>query len=369
MRSFLKTLFAVSTAVVLVACGSGEGTDDSSNGENGAAADGDPLDVTLIISGLGDLSFNDSAYAGIETAKEEYGDKINTKVIEYGLDASAIEPTLLDTVDTGADVVIVPTQFVDAVAEHAADYPEKSFWIYDAEFDYESGNYENVYSITYEANEASYLGGYALASTTETDKLGFIGGMENNIIADFLVGFVEGAREVNPDIKVATSYVGAWDDSARGKEQAIAMFNQDVSQIFNVAGASGVGIIEAAVEMDGLVLGVDADQAMMYKELGQENFANVITTSVLKNIGESLHRAIGLYLEGNLQTGATEYLGLAENGVGLAMNEYTEAFYSQEVIDEINAIREKIENGEIEVPSAYDMTVEEIDELITSIAP
>lgn len=365
MKKFLKALFGVVAALVLVACGGGEGTT-----EEGAVSDDEPLEVAMIIQSLGDLSFNDNANSGLESAREEFGDQVDIRVLEYGMDNTAnIEPSFLDTADTNPDVMIMPSQFTDVIQQYAPDYPETDFWVFDTSFDFETYDYDNVYAIVYKANEASYLGGYASASTSETGKIGFIGGMDNNIIGDFLVGFIEGAQQADPDIKVATAYVGAWNDSARGKEQAIAMFNQDVSQIFNVAGGSGVGIIEGAVEQNKYAIGVDGDQAMMYKEMGQEDFANAITTSVLKNVGKSLHRAIGLQLKGELPLGTTEYLGLKEDGVGLAMNEITEAFYDPAVLEEINAIRDQIENGEIEVSTSYDMTVEEIAEIRDSVAP
>ncbi len=355
MKKYIKWLSVLLVALVLVACG---GNTDSSG--DSASSEEDTLDIVLLVETTGDLSFNDSAVAGIEAAKEEYGDRINTEVVEYGSDLSRMEGNFLDAADQGYDVIIVPSQFVDTVAEYAPDYPDTNFWLFDTDFDYEAGEYDNVYSIVYSANEASYLGGYLSASTSDTGTIGFLGGMDTNIIRDFYVGYAQGAQAAQPDIKISSSFVGAWDDSAKGKELGLSQFNQDASIVFNVAGGSGVGLIEAAVEQDRQVLGVDSDQAAMYAASGQEDYAQVIPTSVLKNVGESLHRAIGLRLDGKLETGKTDYLGLAEGGVGLADNEYFQAAYDESLINEVKEIEQKIIDGEIEVMSAYDMSDEEI---------
>lgn len=362
MKKYFNLLLLMLVAVIVAACGNGE---DSEAGSDS----GDALDITLLIETTGDLSFNDSAVAGVEAAQEEYGDQISADIIEYGSDLSRMEGNFLDAADEGADVIIVPSQFVDLVATYAPDYPDTQFWLFDTDFDYETDDYENVYSIVYSANEASYLGGYLAASTSESDIIGFLGGMDTNIIRDFYVGYAQGALEANPDIQIVSSFVGAWDDSARGKELGLSMYNQDASLVFNVAGGSGVGLIEAAVEQDRQVLGVDSDQAAMYEAQGQDDYAAVIPTSVLKNVGDSLSRAIGLRLEGNLTTGATEYLGLAEEGVGLADNDFFKEAYDQELIDEVLEKRQQIIDGEIEVQSAYDMSPEEIEEVENSVSP
>lgn len=364
MKKYLNLLLLMLIAVVAAACGNGEGSGTGSESDSG-----DVLAVTLLVETTGDLSFNDSAVEGIAAAQEEYGDQVSTEVIEYGSDLSRMEGNFLDAADEGADVIIVPSQFVDLVATYAPDYPDTQFWLFDTDFDYEAGDYENVYSIVYSANEASYLGGYLAASTSESDVIGFLGGMDTNIIRDFYVGYAQGALEANPDIEIVSSFVGAWDDSARGKELGLSMYNQDASLVFNVAGGSGVGLIEAAVEQDRQVLGVDSDQAAMYEAQGQDDYAAVIPTSVLKNVGDSLNRAIGLHLEGNLSTGATDYLGLVEEGVGLADNDYFKEAYDQELIDETLEKRQQIIDGEIEVQSAYDMSPEEIEEVENSVRP
>lgn len=378
MKRLWKLLLLVVAGIVLVACGNTE-SETSSQGSDTEGSDTEettqesgseePLEVLLLVQQLGDMSFNDSAQAGINAAQEEFGDQIETNVIEYGADPAAMEPSLLDAADAGYNVIVVPSQFVDLVSQYAPEYPDTQFWLFDTTFDHESGDYPNVYAITYRANEASYLGGYLAASMSETGTLGFLGGMDNNIINDFLVGYAEGAQAANPEVSILSSFVGAWDDSAKGKELGLSMYGQDASMVFNVAGGSGVGLIEAGVEQGNHVLGVDSDQAMMYHENGQEDYASVIPTSVLKNVGDSLHRAISLQLSGELAVGETETLGLVEGGVGLADNQYYEEMVPEELRTEIAEIEQQIIDGEIEVGTSYDMTSEEIEEFRNGLTP
>lgn len=334
-------------------------------------AQDEPLKIALLIASRGDLSFNDSAVEGLERAQADFGDKVEVTILEIGDDPSNYEPTFLDTADAGYDVIAVSATLEDFLYNYAPDYPDTQFWLFDVEFRFDEnpGAYDNVYSIVYKANEASYLGGYVAASLSETGVLGFLGGIDQNIISDFLVGYIQGAKEANPDIKVITSYVGSWADSAKGKELGFAMYNQKASLAFNVAGGSGVGLIEAAVETGNKVLGVDSDQALIYESQGQDDFAAVIPTSVLKNIGDSLYRAVDLTLKGELKLGENETLGIAEGGVGLADNHFFQDQVSQEIRDKVKEMEEKILNGEIVVDSAYTMTQEQIDEIRSSVAP
>lgn len=139
----------------------------------------------------------------------------------------------------------------------------------------------------------SMLAGVLAAMVTESDmefanadkKIGFVGGDEHPVITDFLVGYIEGAKSVDPEIKVYVSYIGSWDDTAKGKEMAIAQYNQGVDIIFPAAEQAGLGCVEAAVEMGKYIIGVDSDQAMLFDGVSEEK-ANAILTSVLKKVNQ-----------------------------------------------------------------------------------
>lgn len=325
--------------------------------------------VLLMISALGDLSFNDSAAQGIEMMKEKLGDKVEAKLIEYGNDKSKEEPAFLEAAEGDSDVIIFSSNMKSYLEQYAPEYPEKKFIIFDTAMDYEGGKNSNVYSIVYKANEASFLGGYLAAKLSDTGVIGFLGGNDLPIISDFLVGFIQGAKEANPDVKVTTTYVGAWNDSAKGKEQSLAMVNQKASVIFGVAGGSGAGAIEVGKEKGIKILGVDSDQALIYESQGKADLAQNIVTSVLKNVGDSLFRAVDLHVKGELQYGSAETLGLSENGVGLADNKYYQQIVSEEIRAEIEGLKEKVAKGEIKVDSAYGMTTDQISEIRNSVKP
>lgn len=339
--------------------------------ESSAAAN---LDVTLIVGNLGDMSFFDSANEGMERAKADLGAKVN--VVEDNYDVSKMESFLLDAAESDSKIVIVSSNYTDLIKQYAPEFPEKVFVLFDDELDYDAGDYSNVYCIMYKANEASFLGGYLAAKLSQSGGEGynpekvisFLGGIDQPLVNDFLVGYVEGAQYADPETKVAVSYVGNWEDSAKGKELAISMFNQGADIGFNVAGGAGTGLIEAAAEKGTYVIGVDADQAMVYKDSKPE-YADVIPSSVLKNVGQSLYDMLEQYSKDELKTGQTVYLGLSEKSVGLADNEYYQKMVPAEIQSEVKDIEAKIISGEIKVGTAYGMTPEDIIELRNSVNP
>ena len=329
--------------LTLTACG---GTDEPKPN----TPDAKPTAV-LLIGNKGDLSFNDSAVRGVEKADAELA--MDVTVLEYGTEPDNYEPSVVDAAESGYDIVIVTSTLREYVEQYAPEYPDTTWIMFDSDFDYSSGNYDNVYTILYSANEGSFLGGYIAAKLSETGTLGFLGGMEAPIILDFLKGYEQGAKLANPDVKVLVNYAGSWIDSAKGKELTLAMNSQGADVVFGVAGGTGIGALEAATERELKVIGVDSDQAMIFDASGRMDFAEALPTSVLKNVDNSLFRALDLYLKGELAIGTTEVLGLKELGVGIAKNKYYDKYVTKEIQDEVDALAEQVMNGEIKVESAY----------------
>ncbi|VDB00631.1 hypothetical protein S1OALGB6SA_1714 [Olavius algarvensis spirochete endosymbiont] len=344
--------------------------------EAGTDDDGVLKIVNLINGTRGDKSFFDSSAAGMDLIEAKYDSAVLTKTIEMSYDQPNWEPTLLDIADQDWDIIIVGTwQMTEMLEEVARDNPDKRFIIYDTEVDY-SLDLGNVYSILYSQNEASFVAG-ALATAltksnlplTNPDKLiGFLGGMDIPVINDFLVGYVEGARYVDPDIKIAVSYIGSFDDTAKGKEMALAQYSQGVDIGFNVAGQAGLGQLDAAKDMHRYAIGVDSDQAEFFVQTDKAT-ADLIATSVLKHVDKSLLRAIDMHMEGKAPYGSSEILGFDEEGVGIAKNEFYMAIVPEEIRELVDEIEEKIRSGEIEVSSAFGMDSEAINELRYSISP
>jgi len=334
------------------------------------------LKVALLINGtLGDKSFFDSAARGIKMAKEKLG--IKATVIEMGYDQSAWRPTLEDIADQDYDVIIVGTWQMQEILEDVAPmYPEKKFIIFDTTVDYSKGDLDNVYSILYKQNEGSFLAGAlaAMITTSGMEKtnpqpvIGFLGGMDIPVINDFLVGYIEGAKYINPDIKVIISYAGAWNDPAKGKELVLAQYRQGADISFNVAGETGIGLLEAAKEMDRWAIGVDSDQALIVEEKDPE-MAWHIVTSMMKNVDLSIYRALKLTIEGKCPFGKAEALGIAEKGVGIANNKYYEKLVPKKFRDKIKEIEKLILEGKIKVDTAFGMPREKLDEIRNSVRP
>lgn len=356
----MKKIFALLLALFLVtACGTGT----TDGGETRV------YKVALMISQEGDLSFNDSAARGVRKADAEFSD-VEVTIIEYGVDVDRYEAALLDTADAGYDVVIVSSTLRALVEEHANDFPDVMFVVFDAEVNHAELGLENVYAIGFKANEASFLGGFLAASLSETGVIAFLGGMDIPVISDFLVGYIEGAQAANPNIKIAYRYAGSWRDSALGKELALAMFNIDNADvIFNVAGGTGIGGIEASVEAGKISLGVDSDQAMIYDAQGRTDYANAIYSSVLKNVDNSLYRALSLLREGNLPVGTNETLGIAEGGVGLADNKFFQANVPAALRTQIADLEARVVSGAIRVTSAYGLTSAQVEAIRSAVRP
>lgn len=340
-------------------------------------AQDEPLRVTLVINGvLGDKSFFDSAQRGVEMAMDDFDIEVNT--IELGIDPGNWEPGVADAMSDSDsyDVLITgTTQTVDFVGARAHLYPDKVFVHFDAVVAYDAQTDEdesndlqclegctNVYSITYKQNEGSFLAGvYAAAISSDTSidgvneavVIGAIGGQDIPVINDFIVGYEQGACLVNADSQVIVQYAGNWNDPARGKEISLAMFEQGADVIFQIAGGTGVGLFEAAAEQGRYAIGVDSDQATIIADTNPDQ-AERILTSMLKNVDSSLYRAIELYLNDELPLGSAEALGLAEGGVGLAINEFYDAVTPADVQDLVAAVTEAVSNGDIAVVSIFD---------------
>lgn len=324
--------------------------------------------IALLLSGnLGDMSFLDSANKGTSQVMADYGAQV--KVIEMGSDATKYETNVLDASDEGYDIIIGSGwQLQEPFQNVAKDYPDIKYIIFDAAVDYAAGDYSNVYSISYKSNEAAYLAGIMAANMSKTSILGFLGGADGAVINDFMIGFIEGARSVDPDIKVICGYVDDYSDSPKCKEMALAQYNQGADIIFTAAGASGIGTLEAAKETGNYAIGVDSDQAMLYAESDPAQ-AQLIPASVMKNVDATLVRAYEMIQEGTLPWGQEEALGLSDGAVGLSDNEFYQKLVPEDVKVKIDEASDAIARGEISVKSAYGLTTEEVREIINSVAP
>ena len=346
-KLFILVYVLVVTALILAACAPQQGVTQAPPEEK-------KLRVVNLINGvLGDKSFFDSANRGMEMAKKDFG--IEVKTIEAGIDPAKWKPALEDAAaNEEYDILIVGTfQMSEFLQEVAPKYPEKKFIIYDVSVDYSKCDCKNVYSVTYKQNEGSYLAGLYAGLMSQSKIVGVIGGQDIPVINDFIVGYKQGAKDAGvSEQNVIVQYAGGWNDPAKGKEIALAMYQQGADIVFNVAGGTGVGIFQAAQEVNKYAIGVDSDQALIIETTNPEQ-AKHILTSMMKNVDKSLYRAIKLYLEGKLPFGQAEALGIAEGGVGLAKNKYYEEMTPADVKAKIDQAEKDILEGKIVVDTVF----------------
>lgn len=304
------------------------------------------LSVALIISqgGLGDRSYNDSAFAGLTLAAQELG--VQVFPIESSDPVGEAEQLLRTAAETGFDLVItLEYSHFEPLARIAPEYPDTIFAIVNIVVDQ-----PNVVSIMFDEHTGSFLAG-ALAGLVTTDAsieqtndatvLGVIGGVKSNGIDVFLYGYLQGACAVNPDAEVLMAYSNDFGDPAKGREMALAMYEQGADVVFQVAGGTGAGVIEAAKDENFFAIGVDSDQDYLAP-------GNVLT-SMLKRVDVAVFNTIELAVNGELQGGTVLQYGLEEGGVGLSEMTYTRHIVPKAYMDQVAAFEEQIMAGELDV--------------------
>ncbi|BBI36431.1 BMP family ABC transporter substrate-binding protein [Cohnella abietis] len=352
----------LSFALILAACGksnnnsaspstSSSPSETSSASETPVTPSGEPISAIYFVNSmLGDKSFFDSAQAGIQKAVKELG--IKAKTVEGGSNAADWAASLESLVSSGNyNVVVVGTsQMSDITKDLAARYPKVNFIFFDEVIE----GVPNVYSMLYSQSEGSFLAGaFAALATTSTELkganpekvIGFVGGMDIPIINDFKSGYEQGAHYVDKDVKVVASYIGDFVNAPKGKEIGLAQINsQKADIVFSVASAAGLGTLEGANEKGVYSIGVDANQNPLYP--------GSVLTSMLKNVDQSIFRAIELLQKGELKLGTNEVLGMKEGGVGLAKDELYEKYVPQSIRDKMKEIEDKLSTGDITVKSS-----------------
>lgn len=329
--------------------------------------------VMVINTNLGDKSFCDLSYEGLQRIAEEYGCRI--KVVELGGDATKQVPTMVEFAeDPDWDIIIAATyNILEAVQTVAQEFPEQKFIVYDAKDDL---GLPNVYCVEHLQNEGSFVVGAAAALLTQSDAplandknvIGFVAGNQNTAIDDFMVGYILGAQYIDPDCKVLVSYIGDFRDTAKGKEMALAQINQGVDVVFAVAGGAGLGVLDAAKEKDVYAIGVDADQANIFADTDPV-LTSHIATSMMKRVDNTVYNALSAAIEGTIVWGSYDKAGLASNSVGAAKSDPFGTIFTAEQQAAIADVEAKIANGEIVVETAVGMSNERLSEIRTSAQP
>lgn len=336
---------AMAAALTLSACGSDDGTEEGTDTGDAPTSDV-KVGMAYDVGGRGDQSFNDSAAAGLDQAVEEFGMESQESEAEDGEAESAREERLRTFADAGYNPIIaVGFAYAASVAKVSEEYPDVNFAIIDDA----SVEADNVASLVFAEEQGSFLVGAAAALKTETDQIGFVGGVETPLIQKFEAGYVAGAEAVNPDIEVDVTYLtqvpdfSGFADPAKGKTAAQGMFDNGADIVYHAAGGSGGGVFEAASESDSLAIGVDSDQY----NTADPSVQDVILTSMLKNVNVAVYEYLSDVEAGDIPSGVTTY-DLAVDGVGYS----TSGGFVDDITDQLDEFKQQIIDGEITVPTA-----------------
>ena len=306
-----------------------------------AMAEGtDAPSVAVVVAGtLGDQGFYDSSNQGRQQLEAD-GLASTTTIIECKEDASLYEMNIITAAEDYDIVVAVGWQFWDPLTAVVPDFPEVKFIFIDNGLD---GVGDNLMSIIYKQSEGSFLVGYIAAKMSVTGKVGVVGGEDVDTINDFIVGYEAGAKYANPDIDVQIIYANGYEDPANGKECATTLYDRGCDIVFAVAGKTGEGVFEAAKETGNYAIGVDSDQKFIDPEH--------ILCSMIKSVDKSFYDVVA-DMDGMFQGGVVWTADMQNGYIDVAYGtEDKTQQVSDELKAEVEALKEQILNGEIEVPS------------------
>jgi basic membrane protein A and related proteins len=339
----------VAGALVLTACGgsSGGGTASTSSPSGSSAAKVLKVGLAYDIGGRGDQSFNDLAAAGLEKVKQTL--KVETKELSANAgETDADKQTRLELLAKGGynPIIAVGFAYATALGKVAPEYPNTKFAIIDDS----SVKAPNVTSLTFAAEQGSFLVGAAAALKTKTKNVGYIGGCLVPLLQAFQAGFAAGVKQVDPTIKVQVKYLSTpagnctgFNDPGAGKETAKGMYDNGADIIYAAAGGSGKGVFEAALADKKLGIGVDSDQ---YNQAPLASVKSVIMTSALKRVDNAVFAYVESQTNGKPLTGI-QVFDLKNDGVGYS----TSGGMIDDIKPKLDALKQQIIDGKIIVPT------------------
>ena len=349
MRKPIKyaAVFAAA-ALALSACG-----DSADDATTDATTDGGTEETSDVrvgmaydVGGRGDQSFNDAAAAGLDQAIEEFGIDTTEATAVDGEPESAREERLQQLVDAGyTTIVAVGFAYAPSVAKVAGENPEVHFALIDST----DAEGENITNLTFAEHEGSFLVGAAAALKSKTGHVGYVGGVQVPLIQKFEAGYVAGAKEINPDITIDITYLSqppdfsGFGDPAKGKTAAEGFFQNGADVVYHAAGGSGGGVFTAAKEANKMAIGVDSDQALT----AAPDVRDVIITSMIKKLDVAVYEFLKREVDDTFEGGALEF-DLAQGGVDYS----TTGGKVDDIKDQLDELKQKIIDGEIEVPTA-----------------
>jgi len=300
------------------------------------APTGPRLGMVTDVGGLGDRSFNDSAYAGLKAAQKLLHAQIQ---VVSSRSASDYQPNLLLLATKEyQEVFAIGFLMAKDLSEVAASHPKTHFAIIDAVVDL-----PNVASVTFKEEEGSFLAGAAAALVTKTKTVAFLGGIDIPLLRKFEAGFTAGVHQIDPRVNVLVKYTGSFDDVAAGKELGGVLFDQGADIVFVAAGKAGLGAIEQVKSRPNhFVIGVDSNQDAIAP--------GKILTSMIKRVDVGVLRVSEQAASEKPASGHV-ILGLKDDGVGLTDFKYTKSAMTPAKFKQLDTIKAAIISGKIVPPA------------------
>jgi basic membrane protein A and related proteins len=345
MKTKLLFIFLVFASIVLTSCG------DPISARTDCTT---KVGIVFDIGGKNDRSFNAAAWEGVKRAEKDL--KICLYDVEPG-NPTSIEPAMRAFAEKNFDLIIGIGFSQGPILERVAkDFQNIKFAIVDGVIlDKDGKPLPNVASLVFREHEGSFLVGMIAAEKSKTGVLGFVGGMDIPLIHRFKTGYEEGAKSVNPNIKVYDNYVGvtdqAWNDPGKGQELALSQIEKGADVIFTAAGNSGLGAFDAVEkfgkndkgEANKFVIGVDSNQN------GQR--PGYVLTSMVKRVDNAVYDVVVEVRSGKFE-GGFHVFGLDKDGVAYALDENNKLLIPEDVILKVEESKKKIVSGEIKVTDA-----------------
>ncbi|MBD8027333.1 BMP family ABC transporter substrate-binding protein [Ureibacillus sp. Re31] len=323
MKRIIFLVSFIICCLVLTAC---------SNDEKSTKNEQIKVGIMLSDAGLGDQSFSDMGFMGLEKARDELGISFDYRELK---DTETYEKGLEQLVQEGNDLIIgLGFSIQEDLEKVAKKYPDSSFLIIDSQ-----SELPNVNSITFKEEEGSFLIGVVAGMKTKSDTVGFVGGEEAELIKKFEKGFVEGVKAVNPDAKILSKYSGTFGDDKLGESIAREMIASGADYIYPAAGFTGVGVILEAQRQGVYSFGVDSDQFYLAEKS--------VVSSMVKQVDVAIYDTVKELVETGEIAEKDKQLGLKENGVAIAPIRAIELIPSEQT--KIDQFIEDISNGKITV--------------------
>jgi len=372
-RNFVKLVGAAGVAG-LAGCGGGPSEDttgstptatpeeDGDGGTTGTAtaeptATPTPTNVGIVygVGGLGDGSFNDQAQQGLFQARDEFNISFQQAQPEETSEFKTFQRQFAQSSAPDFDLICcIGFQQTDSLKETSSSFPDQKFMIVDSVVEA-----SNVDSFVFKEHEGSFLVGHLAgllsgrqfeagggATLPDQKTVGFVGGVEIDLIKKFQAGYEAGVKKADDGIEVLTNYTGSFNDPAAGKTAANAMYNNGADVVYHASGNTGTGVFQAAQEQGRFAIGVDRDQSVT-----KPSFQDVIVASMIKRVDTPVFKSIEDVIQGDFEGGAINALGLGQDGHEVAYGQSLDSDVPGEVKDAVSQSKQAIIDGEQSVPT------------------